>query len=76
MGAIRLWRGRGKARDRPADHAAHRTTTGVVIAAAITGFILTAFSVGYSYGKARALEDNLAGEQARARLEATAALNG
>ena len=69
VGAMPLWRDRGKVRVRPAGEAAHRTTIGVVIAAAITGFILTAFSIGYSHGKTRALADNRA-DEARAEADA------
>lgn len=76
VGVIPLWRDRGKVWTRPADKAAFRTTAGLTIAAAIVGFILTVFAIGYSYGKARALADNLADEQARAGAEAAGATAG
>ena len=69
VSAVPLWRDRAKVWDRPVDRASYRTMVGVTIAAALVGFILTAFAVGYSYGKARALADNLADEKARARAE-------
>ena len=64
LGVIRLWRDRANIRARWPDQTT-QVTVGVTIASVLVAVLLTAFSVGYGHGKARALEDNLADERAR-----------
>ncbi len=67
MSAVVLWTSREKVLSRPSGRATFQAMVGVNIAVAIVAVVLTLFTIGYGQGKARALEENRADDQAQIR---------
>lgn len=64
MSAVVLWTSREKVLSRPSGRTLFQAMVGMNIALAIVALVLTLFTTGYGQGKARALEENRADEQA------------
>lgn len=65
MSALVLWMSRERVRSRPDGRVIFRALIGANIAVALVAVYLTVFTLGYGQGKARALEENRADEQAQ-----------
>ena len=65
MSAVVLWTSREKVLSGPSGQTTFQILIGANIAVAIVALVVTLFTIGYGQGKAQALEENRADEQAQ-----------